>query len=89
MKKTKYVTQTTLRFKGADGKDTEVLEGYIVSFDEGDKVDIDFLKRVGAILGYEEPVVETKTDTTAVPSESQEDGTVAKEGGKRRGRSTR
>lgn len=70
----KYVTQTTLRFKSASGKTQEICEGLIVSFDEGDQVDTDFLVRVGAIKRYEEPVTEPEAPVT--------------EGGKR-GRSSR
>ena len=50
-----YSTNTTLRFRGADGKQQEIPEGTAVSFEKGDQVDIAFLLSVGAIVEMIEP----------------------------------
>ena len=50
-----YSTNTTLRFRAANGKQQEIPEGEIISFEEGDQVDVGFLLGVGAIVGIVEP----------------------------------
>ena len=58
----KYMTNTKLRFHNAKGQKQEIPEGSIVSFEEGDQVDIGFLLMVGAIVEYKEPKVTEPED---------------------------
>jgi len=50
----KYTTHSRLRFRNADGVSQTIEEGDIVSFDDGDKVNMGFLQLIGAIVPYEE-----------------------------------
>ena len=50
----KYEVIGHIRFQGADGKQVDAPCGTIISFEEGDQVDVPSLLTIGAIVACEE-----------------------------------